>query len=150
MDLVAMLCVNIHPDIANIDMAPIKRAKLHLTNVYKQLSPKFPEIPFEPSLHKKSDYQRFKRIEHKLKLLLKHTFTDHGITLDMLNAIILLTDRAYQGSLKTKNTKLQEAWEIVRDSLFEFYEQIDPDFQETSWMKLGTALSRKIEEVVGM
>jgi len=140
-ELIAALLCNVHPDIQKGTNGTAK-INNNLVDVYKEICPNFPKFPFELK-----HAQRFKTIKIKLRDFIKDAFQD-GISLDLLNAIILLTERAYEGSLKTKNIKLQESWDIINIGLFEFYEHIDPEFKETKWMKLGNTMSQKIEKII--
>lgn len=143
-DLIAGLIGNIHPDVLTELKKPqhIQEIISNLTNVYKQISPDYPKFPFD-----QKNYPRFNKIILKLRSFIKESFTD-GITLDMLNAVVLLAEKAYQGSLKTDNTELQETWSDITASLFHLYGEIDPEFEEDQWMRLGAAMSRNIEVII--
>lgn len=140
-DLISALLSNLHPSVLE-EAGPIKSLNSNIVDIYRQLSPDFPKFPFEAK-----NLKRFKRINSELFVFIKGSFKE-GMTLDMLNASLVLAEKAHGDSLRATNTNLHRAWSVIIEGLFEFYEQIDPDFKEKQWMKLGVAMSEKIESIL--
>jgi len=140
-DLISALLSNLHPSVLE-EAGPVRLLNANIVEIYRQLSPDFPKFPFETK-----NLKRFKKINSELFVFIKGSF-EKGITLDMLNASLVLAEKAYRGSLRTTNANLHRAWSVIIEGLFEFYEQVDPDFEEKQWMKLGVAMSEKIESIL--
>jgi dsDNA-binding SOS-regulon protein len=70
------------------------------------------------------------------------------ITPDILNAMLLLAEKAQNEARKGRNKKLIDAWDRLIESLNNIFEQADPNLSNNKWGSLGLNLASSIERAM--
>ena len=143
LDLAAVLLIHINQNQLS-DKQPIKQAENASIEAFKAINPFFPNIPISSK-----DEKRFRRQETKIKNILSECrVDDKSITPDIINAILLLMEKAATSAQKGNHKTLVAAWDNLLKNLIEVFEQIDPDLSNEKWGQLGLKLAEDIEKAM--
>lgn len=150
-DLAAIFFIHIDPDHLQ-NSEDIKEGKDAIIDAFKAINPHFPNI-----FMSKKDEAKFKRQELKIREVLSDCFKDNYMTPDFLNALLLLSEKASNNTVKIKKstekppqTPLEKAWNKIIASMCNILDQIDPNMSDQKWSLMGNKLANKLEVAMGV